>query len=93
MNDKKFNPKKPIRLKENLSYLRKRDKKTLLDMGDILQLKSKSTYKSYEDGNAFPPILTLIKITEIFNVSLNDLLFTDIKQDNYKTILKINKAK
>ena len=55
-----------------LRYLRKQDKLTQKELGDILGI-SKSTISMYENGNREPDFETLEKIADYFNVDMNIL--------------------
>ena len=55
-----------------LRYLRKQDKLTQKELGDILGI-SKSTISMYENGNREPDFKTLEKIADYFNVDMNIL--------------------
>lgn len=63
----------------NLRVLRSNNKKTQQEISDTLGIK-KSSYASYEEGRAEPPSALLIKISELFMVSLNDLVIVNLSQ-------------
>lgn len=63
---------------QNLLFLRKREEKTLEEMSDFLSLKSKSSYKAYEEGKAVPDIFKLMKLATFFDVSLENMVYKDI---------------
>lgn len=67
-------------LKENLFFLRKGRKKTLKYMAAMLGLSGKTSYYAYEQGRAEPKIETLIKLSDFFNISIDKLIKTDLKQ-------------
>lgn len=63
----------------NIKYLRKQKGWTQQDLADQLEIK-RSLIGSYEEGRADPRISTLLKIAEVFNLSLDDLLSQDLSQ-------------
>lgn len=65
----------------NIKYLRKQKAWTQQDLADQLEIK-RSLIGSYEEGRADPRISTLLKIAEVFNLSLDDLLSQDLAQHN-----------
>lgn len=58
---------------ENLKRLRKGRKLTQLDISKIVNT-DRSNVANYERGRRLPPIDSLIKIAEFFNVSLDELV-------------------
>ncbi len=62
---------------DNLHYLRKRDKVTQEDLADRLCVSRQSVSK-WETGEAYPETDKLIALSDIFNVSLDDLLRKDL---------------
>jgi|GEM_PF-419136 len=83
---------------EILKNLRKKNKHTQEDLANLLQVR-KTTISNYETGYSTPDSKTLIKLSEIYNVSLDDLLGQKVitakspkfTQDNhaYKPVCKI----
>ncbi|GAA5023138.1 hypothetical protein GCM10011506_05770 [Marivirga lumbricoides] len=63
----------------NIKYLRKQKGWTQQDLADQLEIK-RSLIGSYEESRADPRISTLLKIAEVFNLSLDDLLSQDLTQ-------------
>lgn len=57
---------------ENLKFLRKRRKKSQMDLATELEL-TRTTLSGYEK-NVQPPLRTLIKISDYFNISLDALI-------------------
>lgn len=76
-----FDAMKKSCLEANLKYLRKnRDNRiTQADMAAMLGV-SISTYGAYEEGRAEPKIDNLQKMADYFQLSISDLLFTDLSQ-------------
>jgi phage repressor protein C with HTH and peptisase S24 domain len=69
---------KPSFISQNLKLLRKSVGNSLEDMADLLMLKSKSSYKAYEEGKALPDIHKLMKLASYYDVSLEDLVYRDL---------------
>lgn len=65
---------------QNIRLLRKAAKMTQLDLGDYLGVGHVAV-SSYEKGLVTPKFEGLIKLSELFNVSLDDLVFKDLSQD------------
>lgn len=63
----------------NIRYLRKSDGLTQARLSEILGYKSFNTVEKWEAGKNMPPLDTMIKLSEFFDVSLDDLVFTDLK--------------
>lgn len=83
---------------KNLTFLRQKKKKTLKEMADLLTLKSKSSYKAYEEGRALPDIHKIMKLASYFDVSVEELIYKDIentkkkKQSSNKIYYEIEKV-
>ncbi len=67
-------------ISSNIKHLRKQKGWTQQDLADALEVK-RPQIGSYEEGRADPRISTLLKITEVFNLSLDDLLARDLTQN------------
>lgn len=61
-------------LAENLKYLRTKNGMEQLELADLLGKKSASSISSWESGIYTPTLSTVVKIAEIFNVEVSDLL-------------------
>ena len=59
---------------KNLRYLRKKAGFTLEEMAKICKLKGKSSYNSYETEGVNPKLETCIILSELFKVSIDDLI-------------------
>lgn len=70
---------------KNLLFLRKKSGKTLEEMASLLSLKSKSSYKAYED-NAIPDIHKLMFLASFYDVTLENLVYKDIETIKPKKI-------
>lgn len=66
---------------ENLQYLRKRDKITQEELADRLGVSRQSVSK-WETGEAYPETEKLIALCDMFDVSLDALMRTDITECN-----------
>lgn len=64
----------------NLRILRKEANKTVIEIAEELDM-GKSAFSAYENGNAFPKIETLVKMSSLFNVTLDDLVLKDLSQN------------
>lgn len=71
-------------LTENLIYLRELKKFNQSEMLDFIGLSGKSRWSDYERKKANPPINILIKISEKFGISLDDLILTDLKKARFE---------
>jgi len=60
-------------LGENIKNARKIKGFTAQHMADVLEIDI-SSYRKYESNHRLPPITTLIKIADYFDVSLDDLV-------------------
>ncbi len=63
-----------IHIGANIRKLRKDMKLSQDDLCYLLKLESKSTVCGYEKGKWYPPLDHIIRMTEIFNVSIQDLI-------------------
>lgn len=64
-------------LRKNVRFLRKEKGYTLEQFGRIIGL-TKNTISSFESGTTGISIEILIKLRDVFNVSLDDLIFKDL---------------
>lgn len=62
--------------------------KTQRELSQQIQITS-SRYSSYENGKSKPPVDVLIRISRIFNVSIDLLLSVDLKKHSLKDMLKL----
>ncbi len=70
-----------IFFKNNLKFLRKNKKLTLLDLGSALNI-SKSALSDYENGKSAPSLAVLEAIGNFFQISLNELTNSTITEYN-----------
>jgi len=69
-----------IYFKENLKFLRKQNKMTLLDLGKAINV-SKSALSDYENGKSTPSLVVLELISKHFNVPISQLTNSIISED------------
>ncbi len=62
--------------------------KTQRELSQQIQITC-SRYSSYENGKSKPPVDVLIRISRIFNVSVDLLLSVDLKKHSLKDMLKL----
>lgn len=60
-------------LSTNLKYLRKRENLTQVQLAEKLQIK-RSLIGAYEEGRAEPKLVTLVKMAQVFNLSVDELI-------------------
>ena len=80
-------------LRENLVKLRKENNLTQSELAGILKYSDKSVSK-WETGETLPPLETLLKISDYYGISVDDLLrkpLTIKKDENVERIKKANK--
>ncbi len=66
-------------LASNIKLLRKRKKLTQNDLAAVLNC-SRSGINNYENGTAMPPVNTLISLSDLFHISIDTLLRTDLSR-------------
>lgn len=69
-------------LGNNLKFLRKKTNKTQTQLAFEVG-KKQSGYASWERGQSEPGIKELIAITEIFGITLDELILTDLEETGY----------
>lgn len=81
-------------ISNNLKYLRKKISLTQEQMAHQIGIK-RSLLGAYEEGRADPRISNLLKFSEIFSLSVDQLIGTDLTTENGSGIMsdKIEKAK
>lgn len=72
-----------MHIHQNIKLLRKRRNLTQTQLGDILELKG-SQVTRYEKGDSDPPVTKLIQLADLFEVSLQDLVLTDLSKEEPK---------
>ncbi|HHH54632.1 MAG TPA: helix-turn-helix domain-containing protein, partial [Bacteroidetes bacterium] len=72
-------------LPQNLKYLRKKHHISQRDLAEAVEL-ARSTIGDYERGRSEPDIKTLIRLTDYFKISLDDLILKDLKKEDYEII-------
>lgn len=76
-------------LGRNIRYLRKIHGETLKELGDILGYQN-NTIAGYESGDRNPDTQTLSKISTHYNIPVDELLYTDLIDDNEVTLIDFN---
>lgn len=72
-----------MKLANNIRYLRKSKGFSQDDIAERLGYKSFTTIQKWESGVAEPPISALLKLSQLFGYSLNDLTSKDIESGEY----------
>lgn len=67
-------------LRKNLRYLRKKHGYSQDFIADICQKKSYTTIQKWETSGAEPNIGTLMLLCNLYGVSLNDIVYTDLSK-------------
>ncbi len=67
-------------LNKNTKFLRKKYAYTQSKLADILGIKLQS-YKNFESGSVNTSIEVLDKLHNIFNISLDDLVYKDLSSE------------
>jgi len=65
---------------KNIKYLRKSFNLTQSDLGDKLGIVGNQITR-YEKGDSEPPVSKLVLLADLFKVSLQDLVMTDLTTD------------
>ena len=63
---------------KNIIFYRKKNNMTQLDLANALSYSDKAVSK-WERGVAIPDLIVLIRISELFNISLNDLIGDEVE--------------
>ena len=72
-------------LGKNIRYLRKKKRISQEELANQLET-ARTTLGDYERGNTEPSLQTLVRISEIFSVSVDDLIKTDLNHQDYEII-------
>ncbi len=72
-------------LSNNIKYLRNRNKMSQADVAEKIAVP-RSSLSDYERGQAFPGIDKLLKLSEIFEVTLDDLVKTNLSHKELEII-------
>ena len=76
-----------LQLVYNLKTLRKKNLMTQQEVGDMLNI-SRQAYSNYETGKRAPEIGLLVKLSEFYNVSLDDMIKQTISPYNGNGIIR-----
>jgi len=66
-------------LSKNILFLRRQKGWSQEDLADILKVK-RNTISNYESNVSKPPFLTLKELTRIFNITMHELVDTDLSE-------------
>lgn len=69
-----------LRLEENLLIIRKRNNLSQSKLANKIKV-SRQTIYNWENGKSVPDILSIAKLSELYNVSIDDLIKSNIKDD------------
>ncbi len=72
-----------IQISENLKKLRIRDKRTLEDIAEIINVSRQSVSK-WESGECYPDIEKCVRLAKLYNVSLDALVNKSIEELIYE---------
>ncbi|OWR30564.1 hypothetical protein CDO73_11700 [Saccharibacillus sp. O23] len=68
-----------VNLGENLKRLRKLNHLTQEEIAERLDVTKQAVYK-WENNTCYPDIENLIKVSQLYNVKLDDLLNNEVKE-------------
>ena len=82
-----MNNEEKIFLSTNISYLRKKKRKSQLEMADDFGY-SNTTISNWEKGTRIPESLDLPRIADYFNINIDELMRKDLRleDENYQPI-------
>lgn len=69
-----------MHISQNIRHLRKQQNLNQKQLADVLNIKT-SQVSAYETGESFPRFDGLLKLSELFGVGLDDLVFRDLSQE------------
>ena len=75
---------------KNLKYLRKKRKWTQADLAKRLGFKAQTTINKWESGENHPTFRTMPKIADLFGVSIEELMHTDLEQRDHDMLADID---
>ena len=76
---------------KNIYYLRKLLGLTQEEVANAI-LVTRTTYVGYEKGDAYPGMMSLVRMAAFFNVLLDDMIFTEINEQKNGSTEKNSKA-
>ena len=84
-------------LLENLKYLREKEGFTQAEMLEFIGIKGNTKWSDYERGKSTPPLDILLKLSDIFRISMDDLVRSNLSIgkifENQKENLETQKGK
>ncbi|MEL6837538.1 MAG: helix-turn-helix transcriptional regulator [Bacteroidota bacterium] len=72
-----------MHLAQNINHLRTKNKLSQSELGNRLGITGNQIGR-YEKGTSDPPVSKLIQMADLFQVNVQDLLFTDLSSDTPK---------
>lgn len=78
-------------LAKNLKHLREQKQLSQQQITDLLKLKSNGLYQHYEGGRAIPPLPILLKLSDMYGVSVKDMALTDLERPSKKPAISEEK--
>lgn len=76
---------------KNLKYLREQRQLSQQRITELLKLKSNGLYQHYEGGRAIPPLPVLLKLSDMYDVSVKDMALTDLEISIKKQVVSEEK--
>ena len=67
-------------ISKNIKILRKTNRWNQTELGEKIEV-SKAAVSSYESGVSIPPLQSIVKLAQLFEVSLDDLVLRDIEKE------------
>lgn len=69
-------------LSQNIRYLRKKKGLSQEKLAELLGRKSYTTIQKWETGDSEPAFETVVAMSEIFGVNLNDIVYKNLEYDS-----------
>ena len=74
---------KTIRIAENIKFYRNICKMSQTELAENLKLKDRTNISNYENGTNFPTLERTIKLSEIFGITLDELVFENNNENDF----------
>ena len=72
-------------LNKNIKYIRKKNRTSQQELADAVGV-GRTSLGDYERGRTEPDIKTLIRLSDYFNISIDDLIRKDLQKEDYEII-------
>lgn len=72
-------------LEKNIKYLRKKNGRSQQELADTMSI-GRTSLGDYERGRTEPDISSLIKLSDYFSISIDDLIRKDLQKEDYEII-------